>query len=163
MAPRGGLVIPSSAFPVCSAEYSEEAYQRSPERRRCWPCKSPGRRRPTAVPTPWGKTGHGETAFAAIAQQRYGPKMDADHLPLAWESTANTIEAVLSAAKDVPVVVDEYVPGESTHASAKLQEKAERVIRSVGHASGRGRMRADTALRPARPPRCQLISTGGGA
>jgi hypothetical protein len=108
----------------------------------------------------WGKTGHGKTAFGAVVQQHYGPTMDAGHLPLTWESTANTIEAVLSAAKDVPVVVDEYVPGESMHAGAKLQEKAERVIRAVGNASGKGRMRADTTLRPARPPRCQLISTG---
>ena len=98
--------------------------------------------------------------LSAILQQHYGPSMDADHLPLAWESTANTIEAVLSAAKDVPVVVDEYVPGESPYASAKLQEKAERVIRSVGNVAGNGRMRADTTLRPSRPPRCQLLSTG---
>ena len=102
---------------------------------------------------PWGRTGGGKTAFAAVIQQHFGPEMDAQHLPLHWESTANAIEAVLSAAKDVATVLDEYVPGEGLGDGARLQAKAERVIRAVGNASGRGRMRADLTLRPARPPR----------
>jgi hypothetical protein len=108
----------------------------------------------------WGKTGHGKTETAALVQQHYGAKMDARHLPLSWESTANTIEGVLSAAKDVLTVVDEYVPGEISAERAKLQAKSERVIRAQGNASGRGRMRSDTTLRPVRPPRGQLMSTG---
>jgi hypothetical protein len=109
---------------------------------------------------PYGQTGRGKTETAAILQQHFGPGMDARHLPLSWESTANTIEWVLSSAKDVPTVVDEFVPGENLGARAQLQSKAERVIRAQGNAAARGRMRADLTLRPARPPRGQLISTG---
>ena len=108
----------------------------------------------------YGPTGRGKTELSAILQQHYGAGMDARHLPLSWEHTANTIEHVLSVAKDVLAVVDEYVPGGNQGENAKLQAKAERVIRAQGNASGRGRMRADTSLRPVRPPRGQLVSTG---
>src|SRR5262249_50719379 len=103
----------------------------------------------------YGQTGRGKTVVSALIQQHFGAAMDARHLPLAWEHTANSIEQVLSVAKDVLVVVDEYVPGWSQTENAKLQAKAERVIRAQGNASGRGRMRADTTLRAARPPRGQ--------
>src|SRR5262249_56531457 len=89
-----------------------------------------------------------------------GGSMDARHLPVAWSSTANTLEAVASAAKDAVLVVDEYVPGDSQSDRARMQGAAERLIRGVGNASGRGRMRPDGTLRAARPPRCQPISTG---
>jgi hypothetical protein len=56
---------------------------------------------------PYGQTGRGKTETAAILQQHYGAGMDARHLPLSWESTANTLEWVLSAAKDVLTVIDE--------------------------------------------------------
>jgi hypothetical protein len=52
------------------------------------------------------------------------------------------------------------VPGESQNARNELQAKAERVFRAIGNHSGRGRMRADGTLKPARPPRGQLLSTG---
>jgi hypothetical protein len=107
-----------------------------------------------------GQTGRGKTELAAIAQRHFGAHMDARHLPLSWESTANTLESVLSAGKDVLVTCDEYVPGESQGTRAMLQAKAERIIRAVGNATGRGRMRSDTSLRRVRPPRGQLLSTG---
>jgi hypothetical protein len=108
----------------------------------------------------WGRTGHGKSELAALAQQHYGAGMDARHLPLAWSSTGNTLEAVASAAKDAVLVVDEFVPGESHSDRARMQGAAERLIRAAGNASGRGRMRPDGTLRRARPPRCQPISTG---
>jgi hypothetical protein len=108
----------------------------------------------------FGRTGMGKTETAAILQQHFGSAMDARHLPLSWESTANTLEWVCSSGKDVLIVIDEYVPGENQGARAQLQAKAERVIRAVGNASARGRMTSDLRLRPARPPRGQIVSTG---
>jgi hypothetical protein len=86
----------------------------------------------------YGQTGRGKTELAAIVQQHFGANMDARRLPLAWESTANTLEMVLSAGKDVLVTVDEYVPGESPGARAMLQAKAERIIRAQGNATAAG-------------------------
>jgi hypothetical protein len=107
-----------------------------------------------------GRTGGHKTGIAAIAQQHFGSAMDERSLPLAWSHTANALEGALSAAKDVLIVVDEYVPGESQNARAQLQTTAERVFRAIGNATGRGRMRADGTLKPARPPRGQIVSTG---
>jgi hypothetical protein len=110
---------------------------------------------------PWGRTGHFKTEAAILVQQHFGAGMDARHLPLSWvHDTANTIEHVLSVGKDIVTVVDEYVHGETPAGRATMQTKVERVIRAQGNASGRGRMRADTTLRPPRPPRGQLVSTG---
>jgi hypothetical protein len=108
----------------------------------------------------WGPTGRGKSEVAAIVQQHFGPGLNARHLPMSWEDTANTVEMVLSIAKDTLVVVDEYVPGETQAARASKQQKAERVFRAQGNATGRARMRADTSLRAPRPPRGQLLSTG---
>src|SRR5438105_2588411 len=39
-----------------------------------------------------GPTGAGKTALAALAQQHFGPEMDAAHLAASWASTANALE-----------------------------------------------------------------------
>jgi len=72
----------------------------------------------------YGGTGHGKTEMAALLQQHYGPGMDARNLPLEWESTANVIEDVLSAGKDVLVVVDEYWSWLTSMCPARIQSIA---------------------------------------
>src|SRR5262245_64062034 len=42
----------------------------------------------------------------------------------------------------------------------RMHRDADRLLRAQGNRSGRQRMRADTSLRPAKPPRGLLISTG---
>src|SRR5207302_6288443 len=46
-----------------------------------------------------GATGVFKTEVAALAQQHFGPGLDARHLPASWRSTANAIEALAFAAK----------------------------------------------------------------
>jgi len=41
-----------------------------------------------------------------------------------------------------------------------LHRTAERLFRAAANGAGRQRMRADTTLRPAKPPRCFILSTG---
>jgi hypothetical protein len=41
-----------------------------------------------------------------------------------------------------------------------MHQKAARLIRAVGNLQGRGRMRPDISLRPAKPPRALVLSTG---
>ena len=41
-----------------------------------------------------------KTELAALAQQHFGPGMDARHLPASWSSTGNAIEGLAFAAKD---------------------------------------------------------------
>ena len=107
-----------------------------------------------------GRTGVFKSELAALAQQHYGRGMDARHFPQNWASTANDIELTLFAAKDALAVVDDFAPGITRGNRQELENKAERVMRGLGNAAGRGRMTADGRQRPDRPPRAQVIVTG---
>jgi len=106
-----------------------------------------------------GPTGAGKTALAALAQQHFGAEMDARHLPANWTGTANALEAIAFAAKDALLVIDEFTPADAGQAQV-LQRAAERLFRAQANRTGRQRMRADTSLRPAKPPRGLIVSTG---
>lgn len=107
-----------------------------------------------------GETGEGKTELAALAQQHYGAGFDARNLPGSWLSTGNALEAVAFAAKDMLIVVDDFVPGADPQAAARLYREAERLLRAQGNAAGRLRLRPDATLRPAKPPRGLILSTG---
>ena len=51
-------------------------------------------------------------------------------------------------------------PGGDTADVARLHREADRVLRAQGNRAGRQRMRADGSLRPAKPPRGLILSTG---
>jgi 5S rRNA maturation endonuclease (ribonuclease M5) len=107
-----------------------------------------------------GTTGVGKTELAARMQQFYGSKFGSRNLPASWTSTANAIEAVAFTAKDAIVVVDDLAPRGSDNNIRQLQQVVDRVFRNQGNGLGRQRMRADTTLRPPKPPRGLPISTG---
>ncbi len=107
-----------------------------------------------------GPTGTFKTELAALAEQHYGLSMDSRHLPGAWSSTGNSLEALAFAAKDALLVVDDFAPAGSAVDVQRLHREADRLFRAQGNRSGRGRMRADTSLRPAKPPRGLILSTG---
>jgi hypothetical protein len=107
-----------------------------------------------------GPTGSFKTEIAALIQQHVGAEFDRLHLPGAWSSTPNALEGLCFAAKDAPVVIDDFAPTGTIADRQRLQATAERLFRAQGNASGRLRMRADLTLRPQRPPRGMIISTG---
>ena len=107
-----------------------------------------------------GETGSQKSELAALAQQHFGAGMNARHLPESWSSTANALEAIASAAKDVVLTVDDFVPQGTAVDRARLNAMADRVLRAQNNRSGRARMRANgTIIRP-RPPRGLVLSTG---
>ena len=107
-----------------------------------------------------GQTGIFKSELAALAQQHYGAELDARHLPANWSSTGNSLESIAFAAKDALLVVDDFAPSGSAADVAKLHREAERLLRAQGNAAGRQRLRADGSLRPAKPPRGLILSTG---
>jgi hypothetical protein len=107
-----------------------------------------------------GPTGVLKTELAALVQQHYGAAMDSRGLPGSWSSTGNLLEAIAFAAKDAVLVVDDFAPSGSIGDVQRLHRDADRLLRAQGNSSGRGRMRADTSLRPAKPPRGLVLSTG---
>jgi hypothetical protein len=107
-----------------------------------------------------GQTGEGKSCLVALAQQHCGAELDARHLPASWSSTANALEGLAFAAKDALLVVDDFCPTGSSADVQRLHREADRLLRAQGNQTGRLRMRADTTLRPEKPPRGLILSTG---
>ena len=107
-----------------------------------------------------GPTGAGKTELAALAQQHFGPTMDSRHLPASWLSTGNALEGLAFQAKDVLLVVDDFAPTGTSNDVQRYHKEADRLFRGQGNQAGRGRMRSDGSLRPAKPPRGLILSTG---
>jgi hypothetical protein len=107
-----------------------------------------------------GPTGQGKSELAALAQQHHGAALDARHLPGSWSSTGNALEGLAFAAAHALLTVDDFAPGGSSADIARLHREADRLLRAQGNRAGRQRMRADATLRPAKPPRGLILSTG---
>ena len=107
-----------------------------------------------------GPTGAFKTELGALAQQHYGPGLDSRHLPGSWSSTGNSLEYLAFVAKDALLVVDDFAPGGSKQDVNRQHRDADRVLRAQGNNSSRGRMNADGTMRPDRPPRALMLSTG---
>ena len=107
-----------------------------------------------------GDTGEGKTCLAAMAQQHFGRLMTYREPPASWESTENALEELAFQAKDVVLLVDDFVPKGDRQEMRRYHAKADRLFRSQGNRSARLRQRADGTVRPARPPRGFVLSTG---
>lgn len=107
-----------------------------------------------------GPTGAGKTELAALIQQHFGAAMHAKALPAAWSSTSNALESVAFQAKDAVLVIDDFCPTGSQADIQRTHKDGDRVFRAQGNRSGRQRLRPDGTLRPAKPPRGLVLSTG---
>ena len=107
-----------------------------------------------------GQTGSLKSELAALCQQHWGPGFLRTNLPASWSSTDNALEALAFQTKDALIVIDDYKPMESATYNARLEQKAERVLRAQGNHSGRQRLRPDGTSRPVKPPRGLILCTG---
>jgi hypothetical protein len=107
-----------------------------------------------------GPTGNYKSELAALCQQHFGAAMVRKELPGNWSSTGNSLEGIAFAAKDTLLVVDDFAPSGSSNDVARYHREAERLFRAQGNHAGRQRMRADGAIRPEKPPRGLVLSTG---
>lgn len=58
------------------------------------------------------------------------------------------------------MILDDFAPAGSSYDVQRWHKKADRVLRAKGNASGRGRLNANLTLRPDKPPRALILSTG---
>ena len=107
-----------------------------------------------------GHTGTGKTELIALIQQFFGAEMNAKNLPGSWSSTANSLEGLAFKAKDVILTVDDFAPNGSSYDIQRYHRDADRLLRAQGNRSSRQRMRSDATLRPVKPPRGLILSTG---
>lgn len=107
-----------------------------------------------------GRTGTFKSQIAALAAQFFGRGMIAEHLPGSWSSTGNALEGLAFALKDALFVIDDFAPSGPASNVQRLHREAERLFRGQANGAGRARMRSDTTLRPQKPPRGSVLSTG---
>jgi hypothetical protein len=107
-----------------------------------------------------GDTGLFKTELAAGVQQHFGAGFDRLHLPANWESTDNSLEKQAHQAKDMVLLVDDFVTGGTVVDVAAMHRKAARVFRGAGNHAGRGRMTRDGRLQPEYFPRGLILSSG---
>jgi hypothetical protein len=107
-----------------------------------------------------GATGVFKTETTALCQQHFGPGLDARHLPGSWSSTGNALEVLGFSAKDALFLVDDFAPSGSTADVQRFHREADRLLRAQGNHAGRQRLRSDATLRPDKPPRGLIVSTG---
>ncbi len=107
-----------------------------------------------------GETGVFKSELAALYQQHFGAGMDRQHLPGAWSSTANSLEALAFHAKNTLLTIDDFAPQGSIHDVARHHAAADRLFRAAGNLAGRARLDANANLREPKPPRGLILSTG---
>jgi len=106
-----------------------------------------------------GTTGHRKSSLAALCMQHFGAGWAYNALPETWTSTPNAIEAIAFFVKDALLVIDDYNPTNAKH-EATLGETCDRIFRNKSAHAGRGRLDRIANLRPARPARAFLMTTG---
>jgi hypothetical protein len=107
-----------------------------------------------------GPTGSFKSELAALFQQFLGAAMNARNLPANWWSTANSLEALAFAAKDVLMVVDDFCAAGTIYDIQRLNKEADRLFRGQGNHAGRQRLCADASQRTTKMPRGLILSTG---
>ncbi len=107
-----------------------------------------------------GETGAFKSELAALFQQHFGAEMNRVHLPAAWSSTGNALEALAFHAKDALLVIDDFAPQGTTADVSRLHAAADRVFRAAGNRAGRSRLDSGARLREPKPPRALVLSTG---
>ncbi|MEP7338165.1 MAG: DUF927 domain-containing protein, partial [Acidobacteriota bacterium] len=106
----------------------------------------------------YGATGSGKSQLAALVQSFFG-RFNADRLPGSWMSTANALEVIAHAAKDMIFVVDDFKPTGGANDRNRLMRDADRLLRAQGNQHGRQRLAADTTQRKTKHPRGLIFNT----
>lgn len=108
----------------------------------------------------YGKTGTFKSELIALALAHFGQTFTRTTIPLNFEGTANSTEAMLYFAKDIVAGIDDYAPGGSRYHVDQLRALLDRILRGIGNASGRGRLNADASAKRSYFPRCLAIISG---
>lgn len=107
-----------------------------------------------------GRTGTFKSEICALIQCHYGIGFDSRHLPAAWNSTGNALEALAYRAMHAIMVIDDFVPVGTAWQVRQLQKNADQIFRGQGNQSGKSRLTDVSAMQTTFFPRGLLLSTG---
>jgi hypothetical protein len=107
-----------------------------------------------------GPSGLFKTEFATLGLQHFGAAFTSRKVSANFTATANALERLGHAAKDVFLLIDDFFPANDPGTRNALTLTAHRLLRSIGNQVGRPRMHSDTTMRADLPPRCIAFVTG---
>lgn len=110
----------------------------------------------------YGRTQSRKSTLALLALTHFGPRFVTSreyHAPQDWLSTVTDIQATLFAAKDLPLVMDDFAPQSENSTAKDMHKKAHMIVRLVGNRSQRGRRRQDLSAQKGLPPRGIALAT----
>ncbi len=110
----------------------------------------------------YGESNSMKSSLAAVAMQHYGDwALDARDF-VQWGDTAFFLEIAAHAAKDAPLVIDDFRPNPDYYAQRRMNQVAERIVRAAGNLTGRGRGQWGKRIGPRDPfsVRGMIIATG---
>jgi len=107
-----------------------------------------------------GLTGTYKSSLIARCLNHYGETFEYNRLPIGWNSTENKLEKLLFLLKDLPLVIDDWAPGQNSKEAKDLEQKAGNIFRAQANRLGRSRMSSDTTSRMTYNPRGFLITSG---
>lgn len=104
----------------------------------------------------FGPSDSRKSSLVAAAMTAWGREFDSDHLTMSFLWTANRIENEGFYGKDLPLVVDNYVPTQMPDHHKSLM----RLAHTIGDSHARGRMLDGHRTLTAKPIRGMMIVTG---
>lgn len=105
-----------------------------------------------------GRSGTFKSTLAALMLSFFGDFNDTS-LPLRCSDTGNSIVEQTFILKDTLTAMDDFFP--STEADKRrMNSTVQSVLRAYGDRTGRNKLRSDSSVRVARPPRGNMILTG---
>lgn len=107
-----------------------------------------------------GVTGTGKSAINGHCMRHWGPNWAYNKLKLSWSSTANSLKMSLNVQKDVPAVIDNYIPADNDRANDSIMQKCKDILQSIGDQASKGKLKRNSEAMPDRPPRGLVIVTG---
>lgn len=108
-----------------------------------------------------GKTGVKKSTLASLILSFFGDFTNTD-LPISFKDTANSIIEQTFILKDVLTVIDDFHPSNKLD-EQNLNKNAQTIMRAYGDRIGKNRLKSDSTLMVAKPPRGNAILTGESA
>ncbi len=107
-----------------------------------------------------GRTGSFKSTMVGLVLCHFG-SFTYKTLPAEWPWwTAMRLSELAFIAKDIPLVIDNWIPGSSREEQKDMDKKANRIIQAIGDRQGRGRYAGGKVSQDTPPPKGFIISTG---
>lgn len=107
----------------------------------------------------YGESGTLKTSIVLIMLGFFGDFSGAENLSN-FDDTDGSLELRAFALKDSLHVCDDYHPSSSKAVALQREARLQKIIRSFGNRSARGRLNSDLSIKKTFPPRAMMVITG---